>query len=197
MKRSAFKLKSGNTTSFKQMGSSPLHNGDKAFDQEKIKLKTNPNDNTDVRNVGYEADIDDIRKAKVVKAVVDDLTSDSNTGTRSGVTKGGVADKLGYSGRATGAMMGNKGVFEHKYNVAEYGTIGYGTDSEIARNIINTNKGASELVKPINLNVEAESTTKGLKLNTKKKKKKSEVKKPSTKINKLAYAKSQLKVKKK
>ena len=191
-----FKMRSGNTTSFKQMGSSPLHNGDKAFDQEKIKLKTNPNNSKDVRNDGYEADIDDIRKAKVVKAAVDDMTGNAE-GTRSGVTSGGTADKLGYSGRAAGAMMGNKGVFEPKYNVGEYGTIDHGTDSEIAQNIINTNKGASELAKPINLNVEAESTTKGLKLNTNKKKKKSKTKKPSVKIDKLAYAKSQLKVKKK
>tara|TARA_R110000744_G_scaffold100380_1_gene193663 strand:- start:113 stop:700 length:588 start_codon:yes stop_codon:yes gene_type:complete len=195
MKRSAFKLKSGNTTPFKQMGSSPLHNGDKAFDQAKIKLKTNPNNSKDVRNVGYEADIDDIRKAKVVKAVVDDMSGDAE-GTRSGVTSGGAADKLGYSGRAAGAMTGNKGVFEHKYNVAEYGRIDHGTDSEIARNIINTNKGASELARPINLDG-PDVIPKGLKLNTNKKKKKSKATTTSTKSKKVNYAKSQLTVKKK
>tara|TARA_R110000823_G_C15677333_1_gene473839 strand:- start:51 stop:647 length:597 start_codon:yes stop_codon:yes gene_type:complete len=179
---------------------SPLHQ-DKAFDQKKIKnvTRTNPSSNKEETvNKGYNADIDDIRKAKLVSNMASDMSE--NQGTRSGVTSGGAADKLGYSGRAGGASMLGKGIFEPKYNVGEYGRIEgsrgtQGGDTDIAKNIRLSNN--LDLVKPINLNVEAESTTKGLRLNTKKKKKKSEVKKPSTKINKLAYAKSQLKVKKK
>ena len=176
---------------------SPLHQ-DKAFDQKKIKnvTRTNPSSNKEETvNKGYNADIDDIRKAKLVSNMASDMRE--NQGTRSGVTSGGAADKLGYSGRAGSASMLGKGMFEPKYNIGEYGSIDRGTDQAIAKNIRQENRVASKLAKPINLNVEAESTTKGLKLNTKKKKKKSEVKKPSTKINKLAYAKSQLKVKKK
>ena len=173
---------------------SPLHQ-DKAFDQKKIKnvTRTNPSSNKEETvNKGYNADIDDIRKAKLVSNMASDMSE--HFGTRSGVASGGAADKLGYSGRA--ASMLGKGIFEPKYNVGEYGRIEgsrdtQAGDTDIAKNIRLSNN--LDLVKPINLNVEAESTTKGLRLNTKK----SEVKKPSTKINKLAYAKSQLKVKKK
>ena len=205
MARKPFKLRSGNSTLFKLMGSSPLRDGDKAFDQKKIKIQTRENPNTgetEKRATGYDASIDDIRKAKLITAAHDDMTNESNYGTRSGVTEGGPADKLGYSGRSTGAMMGNKGMFESKYNVgnekgkyaSKLGT--RGRDIDIDKHIIKTNKGASKLVKPINSSVEAESTTKGLKLNTNKKKK-SKATNTSTKSKKVDYAKSQLTVKKK
>ena len=201
MARTPFKLRSGNTTPFKLMGSSPLRE-ETAFDQKKINIQTRENPRTgetEKRATGYNAGIDDIRKAKLVVAANDDIQE--NYGTRSGVTEGGPADKLGYSGGSAGAMMGKKGMFESKYNVgneegkyaSQLGT--EGTDIDIAQHIIKTNKGASELAKPINLSVEAESTTKGLELNTNKKKK-SKATNTSTKSKKVDYATSQLTVRK-
>ena len=201
MARTPFKLRSGNSTPFKLMGSSPLRE-DKAFDQKKINIQTREHPKTgktEKRATGYNAGIDDIRKAKLLITAHDDIQK--NYGTRSGVTEGGPADILGYSGRSVGAMTGKKGMFESKYNVgneegkyaSQLGT--EGTDIDIAQHIIKTNKGASELAKPINLSVEAESTTKGLELNTNKKKK-SKATNTSTKSKKVDYATSQLTVRK-
>lgn len=204
MARTPFKLRGSPFQRNFGIGS-PLRE-ENAFDQKKIKIQTRENPNTgktEKRATGYNADIDDIRKAKLVVTAADDINSDSNWGTRSGVTEGGPADKLGYSGRVGGATYGKKGMFESKYNVgneegkyaSQLGT--EGSDIEIAKNILRTAGTTSDLVKPINLNVEAESTTKGLKLNTNKKKKTSKTTTTSTKSKKVDYAKSQLTVKKK
>ena len=188
MARTPFKLRSGNSTPFKMMGSSPLKQ-DEVFDQEKIQKETRINPHTEEVEeyaTGYDADIDDIRRAKTVKAIHDDITGGA-WGTRSGVTAGGVADKFGYSGKAGGAIMGQKGIYEHKYNVgneagnyaSRIGGLYQGrTDIDIAKHILKENKGASELVKDIDPSSKVpyaaaytESETRGLKYDPKKKKK--------------------------
>ena len=203
MAKSPFKMRSGNSTPFKQMGSSPSKQ-DNAFDQEKITLKTRKNPNTGETEkyaTGYDADIDDIRRAKAIKGIHDDITDSSNEGTRAGVSPGGIAEKAGYSGGVGGATMLRKGIFENKYNIGnkegKYASkLGEeGTDVNIAKRILKENEVASQLTKDIDFDstVLAESETRGLKYNPSKKKKKNKTKTTSTKSKKVDYARSLLK----
>lgn len=183
------------------ISNSPQNQDTKAFDQEKIIIKTRTNPYTkkvEKYAAGYDADINDIRKAKAVKAISDDITGEA-FGTRSGVSSGGVAEKAGYSGRAGGAITLGKGIYESKYNVGNeegnYASKLEGTDIAIAEYILKENEMASKLLRDRNPNVELEYDQSGLKLNDGKTKEKSKTTTTVPKSKKVAYAKSLLKLK--
>ena len=127
------------------MGSSPVKNTEDAYSQKKIKLKTNPKDKTDIMNVGYDADIDDMRMAKTIKSL------DKEIQTEGSYHGGYRSDALGYKGKELSAAMTGKGIYKEKYNVGEYGSIDKGTDLSISQNIT---RQSGTPVKPINIFVE-------------------------------------------